>query len=577
MTIASVQRHSEASASTAPSRGGHPWWATLLLTCAAAISFAVIFPEIDWWWLTPLPPALLALAAMGARGTWRLIALTAAPQYLMWLWLQQWVAHVTTLGHPAMCVVLTVYPVLFVLLARRVLRSPRFERWPAAVLIALAWTALEVLRGEVAFNGYPWYLLAHPLIDLPGLPQSADLFGAYFVSFIIALIGGVLAEWGLRSRGTTARRFAMTMVCIGLVIASTLYGLWRASEDPSTPGPRVLAIQTNLPQDNKTGWTLERQVEDLASFIVQTRSAYNEAIEAGPIDLIIWPETMLPGRGLESETLAALAESRYVLESFSIRADFYAAGLLELHAQLETPILVGSPAYTGFRIEEGFGAWDAHYNAAYLIAGPPPYQRYDKMFLTPFGETMPYISAWPWLEQRLLGLGARGMSFTLDAGESTKPFILPWRGGEVRFATPICFEDTMARTVRRLVHGAEDGQPIDLIVNLSNDGWFAGHNAGRSQHLQIARYRAIEHRRFMLRVVNTGRTVAIDPTGKITAEVGAGRHAMQTPGWLAVETRLDPRSTLYGRIGDLFGFVCLILTLLLGLFAGRARPAGDTT
>src|SRR5690606_29998155 len=123
--------------------------------------------------------------------------------------------------------------------------------------------------------------------------------------------------------------------------------------------------------------------------------------------------------------------------------------------ELGVPLLIGSASFTGFRLNaQGLGEWDAHFNSAYLVNGRLPYQRYDKVFLTPFGETMPYISAWPWLEEQLLRLGARGMSFQLDHGEAIRLIEVPVgseRADAVVVGTPICFEDTVASVVRAMV------------------------------------------------------------------------------------------------------------------------------
>jgi apolipoprotein N-acyltransferase len=275
---------------------------------------------------------------------------------------------------------------------------------------------------------------------------------------------------------------------------------------------------------------------------------------------------MLPGYGLEPETIRTLVDGGYFPgDSFSRTAQ-------RLARRLGVPLLVGSPCFLGLRAEGIRWRWDAQYNSAYLVDGDPPYQRYDKVFLTPFGETMPYISAWPWLEDKLLALGAPGMQFDLDAAAGITRLRL---GDTITLATPICFEDTVAPLCRRMVH--EDGRKVaDLLVNLSNDGWFGGHDAGREQHAQAARFRCIENRVPMIRAVNTGMTVAVDSGGRLIGRAGSGRYGRaRGPGELRAELPLDSRCTVYGRVGDLWGWVCLVVTAVLGAWATAGRRWGS--
>jgi apolipoprotein N-acyltransferase len=342
---------------------------------------------------------------------------------------------------------------------------------------------------------------------------------------------------------------------LGVHAANLLYGVARI--DPALDaGPVVLAIQTNLPQSNKMGWTPQQQVQDVGLFVDLTLDAARNA----PVKptLVLWPETMLPGFGLEPETI------RTSVEYGLVEPELFALTIADLAKRLAVPLLVGSPSYIGMRLEDRQWVWDTHYNSAYLVdSASGPYARYDKSFLTPFGETMPYISAWPWLESKLMAMGAGGMNFDMDANPDSTLFEVPWRDRTVRLATPICFEITMARVCRRMVY-AEGVKSADVIVNLSNDGWFGSSDAGRRRHVQMARFRCIENRVPMIRSVNTGMSLAVDSSGRLIGPMdvtGSGPAApLREPGWVLAELPLDPRSTVYGRIGDAWGWVCLLAT-----------------
>ena len=121
----------------------------------------------------------------------------------------------------------------------------------------------------------------------------------------------------------------------------------------------------------------------------------------------------------------------------------------------------------------------------------------------------------------------------------------------------------MARVCRRIVY-IEGEKAADVLINLSNDGWFGSSNAGRRRHVQMARFRCVENRVPMIRSVNTGMSLAVDSSGRLIGPIdvtGDGPAAvLREPGWVLAELPLDRRSTVYGRIGDAWGWVCLLAT-----------------
>jgi len=497
---------------------------------------------------------------------------SAIPFFFTWLVLQRWLIDVTAVGWPVLAAYMALYPALSVWVLRLLNRRRITTALPVSIVVPVVWVALEFVRGDLWMDGYPWFLIGHPLIEWPALAQSADLFGQYFISFVAAIIGGILAEWWMVSEGRTRMRPALVGTAIGILLvgANIAYGSIRlAQAGHLIPGPRILAVQTNLPQDNKVGWTPEEQVEDVRRFIELTRTAF-ESVD-GDVDLVVWPETMVPGLGLEPGNILFQREN-------NLQPEPWLDVMIALHQELGRPLLVGNSVKTGLGLEregdELHYAWEHSYNSAYLVEGDPPYQRYDKLFLTPFGETMPYISEWEWLERQLLDLGARGMTFDLEPGEKVSRIEMGTRAGRISVATPICFEDAVARVMRRLIW-ADGEKAADLIINLSNDGWFGDFDGGRLQHVQIARFRCIENRVAMVRSVNTGLSVHIDSNGFIIG-TATGRDAqdgiMQQEGWLIADTMLDTRRTLYASIGEVFPWMCLAVTaaaLALAWFNGR--------
>ncbi len=545
---------------------------TVGLAVTHALLFMAAYPSINLWPLSFLAIAPLWWLAVHAGTTRRALLVVFIVQLVLWLWMNRWILPVTAAGYPLLSMYMAGYAVLFVWLVRRISHHRRLSRWPATCVLPILWVGVECLRGELIFRGYPWYLLAHPLIEWPVLVQSADLLGTYWLSFLSAMVSGAIVDMVRMRSPQTVRRAAVAAVVLTLVLhaANIAYGLWRLGQPTLRPGPSILVIQTNLPQDNKIGWARDRQFGDFGDFVSLTRQAHADAVAAGTTpDLVVWPETMVPGFGLEPQTTAYLRQHGYE------PGDIYTAALAQLAADLRTPLLVGSPSYLGLRAVDEKWNWDRHYNSAYLVHRDPPYQRYDKHFLTPFGETMPYISAWPWLEQRLLALGAEGMRFDLDSNPQIKLLRLDWNDQTLRLATPICFEDTVAWLCRKMVY-TNGAKTAEVLVNLSNDGWFGVSASGRRQHVQIARFRCVENRVPMVRAANTGLSVAIDSRGKLIGQIGEGRYgAAQTQGTLLAELPLDFRSTLYGRLGDVWAWLCLLGTVVLGgsaIFLGAKEP-----
>ncbi|MCZ6837209.1 MAG: apolipoprotein N-acyltransferase [Planctomycetota bacterium] len=534
----------------------HAFWQSLVLVSLHGAFFLLAFPPYFLWPLILVAIAPLAWMALQASSTKRALMLTFGTQFLMWLWMGRWMISVTIAGYPAYALYLSIYPLIFVWLIRRLPRNPWVAKLPMTFLLPLLWVGLECLKGSVIWNGYPWFLLAHPTIEWSVQAQSADLLGAYFVSFIVALGSGVLVDVWRWRRGLIPKAQVVKLVVFVATVftLNIVYGVWRTSQDKVLrPGPSIFVIQTNLPQDNKIRWTHEAQVRDFRHFIQMTRERI-DSLETLP-DLIAWPETMLPGFGLEPEEIAFLEEGGYFPQ------DFFSRSIVGLRNELKVPFLVGSPVYLNLRVEDQRFAWDENYNSVYLIDGEPPYQRYDKKVLTPFGETMPYISAWPWLEKQLLSLGAQGMTFSLDSSDELRLLDLAWQDQKISMAAPICFEDTVASLCRQMVW-REGGKKADLFVNLSNDGWYGGSSEGRIQHAQIARFRCIENRLPMVRIVNTGLSMLIDSSGNVARTIGEGRYGDgRIEGSLLADVQLDSRRTLYGSLGDMWGWICLGLTL----------------
>ena len=535
---------------------------TWLLLLLVVVCWWVAFPPIGAWPLVLLAAWGLIRAADGARSTGHLLLATGVLFMLVWLWIQRWTADVSGPGYPVLAAYMTGWMCLLVWLLRRFAHDRFYRAWPMACTAPVVVVAVEYLRGCVVFGGYPWYFFGHPLIDAPALVQFADTVGSWWGSILVAAVGGALHDvWSRGPRATASATIATV-----LLLFSVLYGGWRLDQDSTTPGPRVVGIQTNLPQDNKVGWSWAAQQDDVAGFIEMTMQAAREDVE-----LVVWPETMVPGLGFEPSTTTSIRETGGGFDYLV----HWPGAMRSLARSLDRPLLVGSPTWLGLEVVEQDGVRrleaERRYNSAVLLEPDGRVERYDKVALTPFGEFMPYVEHWPWLEEQLLSFGAAGMSFNLLRGDETRPLELQRSDGTtLGLATPICFEDTVASLCRRLVY-ADGAKRAEVMINISNDGWFGSDSAARVTHAMAARFRCIENRVPLLRVVNTGQTALFDSCGQPVVLL-----PMFEAAWLPVVPGLDSRSTIYGaRFGDSIAGGLLLLCMLNLLWTWLPRVKED--
>ncbi len=222
----------------------------------------------------------------------------------------------------------------------------------------------------------------------------------------------------------------------------------------------------------------------------------------------------------------------------------------------KVPMMLGATIYefkkTGY----------SKFNAAILLRPELSVQIYHKLHLVPFGEYVPLVKALPWLI-RLTPFSGTRVHF-LDHGEKPAWFDL----GKYRLAAAICFEDTVPQVVRRFFAEAPDGRQPDILINLSNDGWFH-QTSEHEMHLAVSTFRCIENRVPLARAVNTGISAMVDGNGRILKSL-----AKLKEGVLIETTPLDDRVSLYSAWGDWLGLFCLAATiglLVLGTFSPRHR------
>jgi apolipoprotein N-acyltransferase len=210
------------------------------------------------------------------------------------------------------------------------------------------------------------------------------------------------------------------------------------------------------------------------------------------------------------------------------------------------------------------------YNAALLISdGGERVQVYRKLHLVPFGEYVPGRHTVPLLA-RIVGDQVPG-----DFSSGTEYTVFSLTNGDVQVAPLICFEDTIGELVRTFVLPTETNPGANLLVDITNDGWFL-HSAGSHQHLANAIFRCVETRRPLVRAANTGVTCFVNQFGRVTQELRDETGNTFTEGVLTGEVKvpIEHELTFYTRHGELFAKSCAVITLLAIIMTIALRRIG---
>ncbi|HEX4310595.1 MAG TPA: apolipoprotein N-acyltransferase [Acidobacteriaceae bacterium] len=505
---------------------------------------------IAWIALIPLLFALLSERAAAHPRYLRRSALTGYLCGVVWYilncyWIYQtmlYYGNVPAFGSAGIVVlfsaVLGLYFGLFGLLLA-------FFRWRLGIVAALAlapllWVALEVAAARI--TSVPWDQLGYSQVDSLWLTRLAPWTGVYGISFVlVANSAYFVGIWVAGKRLSDSVRVIFSLAVLVLLF---LNGRWSPPAPAATSDYAVL-IQPNIDvatNDNWIGPEWEGDVNWITTRARQTCTpaftGMPEANAAPPIQdcsenspppgVVLWPEVGSWFRSDDPRTVALVNKV-----ARSARAPFIAG-------------MFGQDA-TGTYNSAVFANPDG------VITG-----RYDKIHLVPFGEFVPYRRFFFFakkLTHQLVGL---------ERGHDRKVF----ESDGHRFGVFICYESVFADEVRLFTkNGAQ------VLVNLSDDGWY-GDTSAPWQHLNMARMRAIENDRWILRDTNNGVTTVIDPYGRVT--LSAPRHTLTS---LAARYGYRSDLTFYTRYGDVFAYFCCVVcaaAVILGLLS-RRRTDGRTS
>ncbi len=505
-----------------------------LATAVSAGLFALAFPPISWHALgfLALAPLCVALAGQSFRFSallgwlWGVLAAYAigvwfAPSMSVYFLQPLWVCVLLFLGVASLMV--APYTIAFALLQRGFAGADA-RAWP--LLVAAAWSACELLRarlftGTPFFIGNPWGLLGYAQADVPQLIQVASLTGIYGVSFACAGVSAGLAQlWLTRGRAVARSRRGAGLA---LALAPALLGfgvlsLARAEPLGASSARTVAIVQGNVAVGAR--WSSAAYGQHLDTYVGLTA----EALAKTHVDTVVWPESAL-SFFLEDEPL-------------------YRRALASFFAPRGVELVTGGPRREA-------GAPERHFNSVWLVTPTGELAaRYDKQLLVPLAEYVPFAGL------DLVKRRFEGVRF-FSAGGPSAP--LPTRLGAAGIL--VCNEAMLPELA-----SARVDQGAEVLVNPSNDSWIS-HPQYTLQQFGIARVRAVEQRRYLVRASTAGPSAVIDPWGRVVAQSAPLAAA-------AISAELEPRSerTLYNRVGDSFGVACGVAALAAAWRRRRAWP-----
>lgn len=553
---------------------------TFFLSVVTAVLLWLSFTPVDIGplaWIALVP--ILLLTRIEKRTRWMYLILLLVG-FLYWLITLQWMR----LGDPSMYIAqtalsfyLAIYWPLFILLCRRAVSQ---FRTPLFVAAPIFWVGIEYLRAYM-FTGFSWYYLGHTQHNWIEIIQISDITGAYGVSFLIVMANGALTqaipqqwlnrlnlEWPDEQPQTDADQAPLqvrgVVVSVTAVLICLGYGYMRRHQGEFEIGPRVGLIQGNFTA------SLQPDHHDWGKIFEMHHALTGQTIPYQP-DLIVWPEAMFRYPLMEHDSSlddVTLDTLHPIINAADWKQRRSQEKLAEIADKSDAALIVGVNVYEARK--------DDYYlfnSAAFVEPGKGMLDRYDKIHRVPFGEYIPLQEQFPFIQSLTPFRG----DFGIDAGQTIHVF----DHEDWRMVPLICFEDTVPHLVRKMVRSASQSEPVDLLVNLTNDGWFHG-SSELDQHLITSTFRAIETRTPLVRAVNTGISAIIDGDGVIRPpehfidfdailEKAEPRTSMRDPKTgkfhrqlncaLVGDVPLDPRSSFYVRLGDWFGAFCLIASI----------------
>jgi apolipoprotein N-acyltransferase len=412
----------------------------------------------------------------------------------------------------------------------------------ALLFAPLLWTALELAGARV--TSVPWDQLGYSQVDNGVLNDLPQWTGVYGISFLLVFMNAQIVR-RLMLPGLRLRLVGLLWISPAALLFTLGFLHWRPKMPPTSA--TAVLIQPDLDVENTGYWTSpgewDAHMAQFTQLAAETCKSFLAGIpqtnagtinppcpsQPAPPDLVVWPES--PAPYFENDPR-------------------FQGSIPQIARMEDAPLIVNG---IGAQLSPADGGWLDYVSAIVFNAQGAEIGRYDKMHLVPFGEHVPF----PKLLFFAHKLTGKVSAFTPGSGR--RVFWLQGVNGQAhRYGVFICYEAVFADEVRQFAKlGAQ------VLVNISDDGWY-GDTSAPWQHLNMARMRAIENRRWLLRDTNNGVTAAIDPYGRVRQSIP--RNQVD-----ALPAQFGFRSdiTFYTAHGDVFAWACAALSLCIIGWAGR--------
>jgi len=477
----------------------------IFLSIASGLILALALPKPGMWaaaWVG-LVPLFVALRGVGA---WRGALCGFVAGVVYYGIILRWLMIFGALPWAAADIYQALYFAVFAALFTRL--TPTRIGWLGFIAVPAAWVAVQFLRSLGPF-GFAWGSFAHTQANCLPIIQVASIAGPWGIDFVVCFVSLALCT----ALTKYERSLTPLIVAASLVLGMVTFGLVSLRPPASSAnGCRVAVLQGNMANDfHPIPHYLRRTYDRYAQMTMQAAKTHPE--------IILWPETALPMN----------------VCSPGIADDFSKLARLS-HSLL---LIGGYDPFDNFVLKGSYNSLFA-FNKDGDKAGC-----YHKAHLVPFGEFVPLREQLPFLKDYWIR--------SEDVLASDNHVLLDSPIGKI--GVNICFESAFSQIA---LTETRDGAQVLCVV--SNDAWFKRTSA--TQHLvMMARLRAVENRRFVMRAASTGISAVIDPYGRVRHELGMFRAGI-------IIDKIVPsqRLSLYTRFGDWFALLCIAITIfcLLG-------------
>ncbi|MCW8834507.1 MAG: apolipoprotein N-acyltransferase [Colwellia sp.] len=411
-----------------------------------------------------------------------------------------------------LCIYLAIFPAFSAYLAAYFSKNKKLNLW----LLTSFWLVTEYLRA-VVLTGFPWLSLGYSQVDSP-LANYAPIIGEVGITALILLINICLVKIITAIKQYKSPIFFVTPAAILIVIASIAL-LLAQKNWVSTTGKiaKVALVQGNIEQAIK--WAPEQEWPTLLKYLDLTRVNYEA-------DIIIWPESAIPAVEPSVQDYLTTVNRSALLNNSAI-----ITGIINYN--FETKQYFNSLIVLGKKnLDDEQGYFYNHSN------------RYSKHHLLPIGEFVPFQE---WLRPIAPFFNLPMSSFSRGDYQQNN---LTAKG--VNLLPLLCFEIAFPHQL-----AANLTNNTDLLLTVSNDAWF-GASHGPHQHMEIARMRALEFGRPLLRSTNNGITAVVDHHGKFIKRIPQFEEAV-----LTTKVPLVEGNTPYSQWPRLILVMMMIIPLLL--------------